>query len=113
MASKHKSEFQPDYAVHPGETLRDTLKAKHMTLQSLAQKTGIARRSLLEIVNEKRSIDVDVAERLFQALGVPVSFWLNMQSNYETTLERLRAKQVRTTRLPRVLHEDKPMARAV
>src|SRR5437016_5104459 len=89
MATKNYHPFLPDYAVHPGETLRDTLKAKRMSVKKLSDRTRVPRKNLAEIVQGKRSIDEGTAIALSQALGVPATFWLNMQVNFTKTTERL------------------------
>ncbi len=66
--------------THPGAILRDLyLPRTGVTLTELAERIGVSRRTVSQIVNESRPITVDVAHRLARALGTSAQFWLNLQ----------------------------------
>ena len=50
MASK-KFPYEPDYAVPPGATLREALDEKGLSQSDLAQCTGMAEKTISQIVN--------------------------------------------------------------
>jgi HTH-type transcriptional regulator / antitoxin HigA len=81
-------EFQPDYAIHPGETLAETLEELGMSQAELAERTGRPLKTINEIVQGKAAITADTALQLERATGVPASFWNNAQRNYEAALAR-------------------------
>ena len=83
---KTRFEFQPDYAIHPGETLAETLGELGMSQAELAQRTGRPLKTINEIVQGKAAITADTALQLERATGVPASFWNNAQRNYEAAL---------------------------
>jgi len=85
-----KSGFKPNYAVPPGETLKETLESLGMTQAELAQRTGRPKKTINEIIKGKAAIAPDTAIQLERALGVPASFWNNLERNYQETLARLR-----------------------
>ncbi len=65
---------------HPGEYLReDILPALNMTITELAKHLGVTRTSLSELVNEKRDLSLEMAQRLGQAFGNGARFWLALQ----------------------------------
>jgi addiction module HigA family antidote len=65
---------------HPGEYLReDILPALGMSVKSLAAHLGVARQSLSELVNERRSVSVEMARRLGKGFGNGARFWLALQ----------------------------------
>lgn len=69
---------------HPGEILREeTLKALNMTITEFAERLGVSRQAVSEIVNEKRGISPSMALRLSKALGTSAEVWFNMQSAYD------------------------------
>jgi addiction module HigA family antidote len=69
---------------HPGELLRETvLPALGMTVKDVAAHLGVSRAALSELVNEKRSVSLDMARRLGQAFGNGARFWLALQMQYD------------------------------
>jgi antitoxin HigA-1 len=69
---------------HPGEYLReDILPALGMTIKDLAAHLGVSRVALSELVNEKRSVSIEMAQRLGKALGNGSRFWLALQMQHD------------------------------
>src|SRR3954463_16510570 len=81
--------FQPDYAIHPGETLSETLEEIGMSQAELAQRMGRPLQMISEIIQGKKAITAETALQLERATGVPANFWNSSQCNYEATLARL------------------------
>jgi len=55
---------------HPGEILRETINpALGMTIKDVAAHLGVSRAALSELVNERRSVSLDMARRLGAAFG--------------------------------------------
>ncbi len=48
--------FDPDYAVPPGETLKETIEAMGLTERDLALRTGLAAQTIAEIIKGKAPI---------------------------------------------------------
>ena len=66
--------------THPGVILReDVLPALRMTQTEFAQRLGVSRLTVSEIVNEKRPVSVDMAIRLGKLLGNGSGLWLRLQ----------------------------------
>jgi antitoxin HigA-1 len=66
--------------THPGAILReDILPAAGINQTQLADLIGVSRRTVHEVVQERRPITVDMAQRLSRILGNSPQFWLNMQ----------------------------------
>ena len=66
--------------THPGAILReDVLPALCMTQTEFAQRLGVSRLTVSEIVNEKRPVSVDLAIRLGKLLGNGAGLWLRLQ----------------------------------
>ena len=78
-----KKELIPFEATHPGELIKDELKARGMTQKQLADETGIKPSVLSETINGKRSISLNVAAALEKVLDIPADMWMNMQTQYE------------------------------
>lgn len=89
MVRIEKNAFQPNYAVHPGETLKETLESIGMTQVELSQRTGRPKKTINEIIKGKAALTPETAIQLERVLGVPASFWNNLERNYQETLARL------------------------
>ena len=89
MSKDIKSQFIPDYAVPPGETLLETLEFIGMAQAELAERTGRPKKTINEIIKGKAAITPETALQLERVLGVPASFWNNLERNYQETLARI------------------------
>ena len=66
--------------THPGEMLReDFLPDYEMTTKRLAEKLGVSRQTVNELLRERRSIYPPMALRLSRLFGNTPEFWLNAQ----------------------------------
>ena len=85
MAAK-KTGISPELIIHPGETIADILEDRGITQADLASRTGVSPAYVCSVINGKKGISANFAMGLEYALGVPKSFWLNLQANYESEL---------------------------
>src|SRR5712692_7191638 len=66
--------------THPGEMLREiVLSALEMTQGEFAAWLGVSRRTVNEVLQERRPVSVDMAHRLARALKTSPDVWLRMQ----------------------------------
>lgn len=66
--------------THPGEILRlDVLPALEMTQTELAQRLGVSRLSVSELLHGKRAMSADMAMRVARLTGTTPESWLRMQ----------------------------------
>jgi HTH-type transcriptional regulator / antitoxin HigA len=93
MAEMRNISCQPNYAIAPGETLRETLETIGMTQAELAERTGRPKKTINEIVAGKTAITAETALQLERVLGISASFWNNLERNYQETLARLREEK--------------------
>ena len=68
MAEIAIDNFKPNYAVPPGETLRETLESLGMSQAELAQRTGRPKKTINEIIKGRAAITPDTAIQLERAL---------------------------------------------
>lgn len=83
------NEYQPDYAVPPGDVLAVELEMRGMTQQELAKRTGLTPKHIVAIAKAKSAITPETAIKLERALGMPAEYWLNLESQYQEVLARL------------------------
>src|SRR5260370_3233034 len=66
--------------THPGELLReDVLPALGMTQTELAERLGVSRLTVSELLHGKRALSPEMAVRLARLLRPTPESWLNMQ----------------------------------
>jgi antitoxin HigA-1 len=66
--------------THPGAVLReDVLPAIDMTQTELAERLGVSRLSVSELLHEKRALSPEMAVRLAVLLNTSPESWLRMQ----------------------------------
>ena len=69
---------------HPGAILReDVLPHLGMTQKEFADRLGVSRVSVSELIHEKRPVTPDMAMRLGQLLGNGPEIWLRMQQTLD------------------------------
>jgi antitoxin HigA-1 len=70
--------------THPGEVLReDVIPALKITQGDFARTLGVSRRTVNEILQEKRPVTVDTAHRLARALNTSPDVWLGLQQDVD------------------------------
>jgi antitoxin HigA-1 len=66
--------------THPGEMLReDFMPDYNLTTTGLAEKLGVSRQTVNELLLERRSVSPAMALRLSRLFGNTPEFWLNAQ----------------------------------
>jgi len=89
MDKQVTNEYQPNYAVSPGEVLSAELEMRGMTQLELSRRTGITPKHINSILQAKSSITSETAIKFERAIGMPAEYWLNLESNYQEILARL------------------------
>ncbi|MFH1665554.1 MAG: HigA family addiction module antitoxin [Candidatus Omnitrophota bacterium] len=88
-----KSEYRPNIAVHPGKTLAETIDALNMTQVEFAERTGLTKKTVNEIIQGKNPITPDSAIKFAAVFGTSSSFWNNLQRNYDEIVARLKVEE--------------------
>lgn len=66
--------------THPGAILReDVLPAVGLTQTQFAGLLGVSRRTVHELLHERRPVTTDMAHRLARVVGSNPEFWLRLQ----------------------------------
>jgi len=77
MASLRNKKRAP---THPGALLREVILPElGITQGELAERLGVSRRSVSEILHERRPVTPDMAIRLGRLIGNGAGLWLQMQ----------------------------------
>ena len=84
MAPTHK--FDPDYAVAPGDTLDELIEERGMSQTELADRTGLARKTINEIIKGKAPLTPETAQKFELVLQTPAQFWNERERLYRQRL---------------------------
>ena len=82
LVAKKRYDFEPDYAVPPGETLKEVMESLGMTQRELAVRTVLTVQSLNRIFKGDQPITYETANKLELATGVPARMWNNLEAQY-------------------------------
>ncbi|MDP9075788.1 MAG: HigA family addiction module antitoxin [Bacteroidota bacterium] len=70
--------------VHPGIVLKGLyLDSMEITITEAANKLGVARKTLSQLVNGHMGISAEMAIRLSKGLNTSPQLWMNMQQSYD------------------------------
>lgn len=78
-----KNTYNPDYAVHPGEYLKEVLDSRGMLQKELAEKCKMSYKAISQIINKKNGIKEDTAIKFERVLGIPAYIWLAFDKDYK------------------------------
>jgi HTH-type transcriptional regulator/antitoxin HigA len=83
---------EPDYAVAPGETVREFLDELGMTQRELATRLDLSPKHVNQLVQGLVPLSSEVASRLELVTGMPARLWLRLEADYQATRQRLRQR---------------------
>jgi HTH-type transcriptional regulator / antitoxin HigA len=85
--------YLPDYIVTPGDVLAEHLESIGMTQSDFSARTGMAAKTINEIIKGKAPITAESALKFERTLGRPAQFWSNMELRYREDILRLAEKE--------------------
>ncbi len=88
MNATKQHTFSPDYSIHPGEILAETLQARTISQSEFASRCGLSEKHVSQIVNGKASITSETALTFERVLAVQASLWMNLDSNHRLHVAR-------------------------
>jgi len=93
LTAKKLYGFDPDYAVSPGETLKEVMESLNMSQKELAIRTGLTVQSLNRIFKGDQPISYETANKLELATGVPARMWNNLEAQYREQLAKAKERK--------------------
>jgi HTH-type transcriptional regulator/antitoxin HigA len=82
-----------DYAVPPGETLRELLEEQGLTQRDLARRADLSPKHVNRLLQGLVPLSADVATRLERVAGTPARIWNRLEADYQSDRERIRTKR--------------------
>lgn len=80
-------------AIHPGETVKETLEVLGISQADLSVRTGLSERTISEILNKKNPVTPETALKFERVLGISKIGLINMQAGYDADLLRLKEEK--------------------
>jgi len=93
MSRKETYHFMPDYAVAPGESLREAIEDMGMSQVEFAQRMGLTVQSLSRILKGDQPITFETARKLELVTGISCEFWNNLEARYRERLQLISLQQ--------------------
>jgi antitoxin HigA-1 len=69
--------------THPGYVVHMELEELGMSITEAADRLGVARPTLSQVVNENRSVSPEMALKLGRLFGNGTAVWMNMQTAFD------------------------------
>ena len=88
---------------HPGLSVRhDCLEPLGLTVSDAANRLGVSRKQLSDLVNGHSGISPEMAIRLEKAIGGDANTWYRLQAAYDLAQAMKRADQIKVERITTV-----------
>lgn len=87
--------FNPDYAVSPGETIKELL------YDEFAKSVELSIYDATDLIEGRHEIDKPLAAKLGVRFNITKQFWLNLENNYRDKLKELGIKAENESIIPR------------
>lgn len=84
------AEFRPDYAVPPGDTIREMMDGQMLCEEDLAVLMDYDIEFICDLLAGETPLTPTVAKRLECALGVTKEFWLAREEHYRAARLKVR-----------------------
>lgn len=76
-------------AIPPGATIKEQLEDRGMIQRDFASRMNLSEKHVSKLINGQSQLTQDVAYRLEMVLGIPASFWNNLESIYRQNLTKV------------------------
>ncbi len=83
-----KSNFQPDWASPPGDTIADILRERNLSPEQFAAELQRTPEEVNNLLHGQAAITLEMARRLEQTLGATLQFWMARDYQYHQDLAR-------------------------
>ncbi|MEC2077982.1 HigA family addiction module antitoxin [Metabacillus fastidiosus] len=88
---ENNEKFYTSFIIPPGETLQEVLDDRNMSQKELALRTKLTPKHINNIIKGHAPISPDTAIKLENVLEIPASFWINLESDYQENLARIKS----------------------
>ena len=86
-------EYGDRIAFHPGYYIKEIIDESGLTQQDFAKRLDTTPKNLSLLIRGEQSLSIDIAMKLSRLLGTSVSYWLNLQKEYDTLIAEFKSKE--------------------
>ena len=87
MTNTTENRYAPDWVSPPGKTLAEILKERKITRTEFANRIGLSKKTVNQIIKGKVKITIPIAYKMGIVLGVPTArFWIERERLYRESL---------------------------
>lgn len=87
MTNTAENKYTPDWVSPSGETLADILKERKITRSEFANRMGLSKKTINQLIKGKVEITICIAYKMESVLGVPSArFWIERERLYRESL---------------------------
>lgn len=86
-------EYDDKIAFHPGDYIKEIVEESGLTQEDFAKRLDIPLNSLRLLNCGKQNLSIDIAMKLSRMLGTSVSYWLNLQSTYDSLIAEFKSEE--------------------
>lgn len=85
--------YEPNYAIPPGDTIQELINDRGVRLSDFCKTLMITPPIAGGLLAGSVRLDREMAVGLEMLFDIPVSFWMNLEKNYNQTILRLWEEQ--------------------
>jgi len=93
MTESTANQFDPDYAIHAGEILQETLEARGIKQSAFARRCGLSTKTISQIIHGKEPVTPETAIKFERVLGVSAAVWNNLEAMYRLHMAQKSARE--------------------
>lgn len=82
-------------AIPPGETIKEQLDDKRLSLKDFADKMDMSEESIKALISGDMRLTPEIAVKLEKVLGVPAEFWNNLEAIYREKIAKVKAENAK------------------
>lgn len=94
VETSREHEWNPDWALHPGEHLEEYLEERNWSQAEFARLSGMSTKLVSEIISGKNPVTPETALKLERVLGLKAYIWTGLQSDWDLHQARRDPKQI-------------------
>ncbi|MEQ9302741.1 MAG: hypothetical protein RJQ14_02405 [Marinoscillum sp.] len=72
----------------PGDTIQETMEVQGVDIPQLAESLQLDENEIDALIRGEIAIDKILAHRLAESLGIPATFWINREAEYQKELKQ-------------------------
>jgi HTH-type transcriptional regulator/antitoxin HigA len=77
------TQYNPDYAIHPGEYLEEVLLSREIKKSELSERSGMSPKTISQIIAGKTLYSPETALVFERTLGISANIWISLLESYQ------------------------------